>query len=259
MYLNHIPSYTTLNRLFLNHIRSFGEVDERVKAHFNLKIQHTYGVVRNIQEIARQEGMEEQTVQMARIIALLHDLGRFRQFMDYGTFDDTKSLNHAELSVRLLIEEGFDKLIPDEALFLISRSILQHNQPEITDNHNSKVFLFAKLLRDADKMDIWKIQSKKDVVYTLDVFESADHYDVPGEIHRCFRETRIVRIELASSINDFRLLRLGWIFDMNFQATFRLLIQKDYASMILARIPVSVKLREIAGIVHHYMHQRTKM
>ncbi len=97
MSLNPIPAYRTLNRIFINHIRSFGEVDERVRAHFNLKIQHTYEVVRNIKEIARQEGMDEQTVQMAKIIALLHDIGRFSQFMDFGTFNDTISLNHAEL------------------------------------------------------------------------------------------------------------------------------------------------------------------
>jgi putative nucleotidyltransferase with HDIG domain len=258
MSLNPLPPYRTLNRLFLNHIRSFGEVDERVRAHFNLKIQHTYEVVRNIKEIARQEGMDEQTVQMASIIALLHDIGRFRQFMDFGTFNDTISLNHAELSVSLLYEEGFNQLIPDKELSLISHSILQHNQPIIPDDHTGKVSVFSRLLRDADKIDIWKLQSKMDVVYTLGEFESVDHYDVPREIYCCFLETRIVRIEQASSVNDFRLLRLGWIFDMNFPATFRHLIQKDYASMILARIPDSERLREIAGIIHTYMRQRAK-
>lgn len=215
-------------------------------------------MIRNIQEIARQEGMDEQTVQMARIIALLHDMGRFRQFVDFGTFDDSKSLNHAELSVRLLYQEDFNQLIPEEEMLLISQSILQHNLPEITGNLNGKVALFSRLLRDADKIDIWKLQSKKDVIFALGEFESADHYDVPDEIHRCFTEKRIVKVELASSINDFRLLRLGWIFDMNFQSTFRLLIRKDYASMILTRIPDSERIREIAGIIHNYMHIRAK-
>jgi len=251
------PDYRALNQMFGRHIRSFGTVDDRVKAHFDLKIRHTYEVVRNIEEIAIQEGMDERTVQLARVIALLHDLGRFRQFMEFGTFDDTKSLNHAELSVRVIEKEGFGKLIPEEERDVVTRSILQHNQPEITVSPENKAALYSRLLRDADKIDIWKLQSKMDVVYALGEFGSQDQYTVPAGILDCFREKRIVRLEMAGSLNDFRLLRLGWIFDMHFRATFRHLVRKDYATRILSKIPASPELRKITGIINQYMLHRS--
>jgi hypothetical protein len=252
------PAFRALNRIFLNHIRSFGETDDRVKAHFDLKIRHTYQVVRNIQEIAEMEGLGGQTVQRAKIIALLHDIGRFKQFMDYGTFDDSISLNHAELSVRLLHDEGIDRLIPVEEMNLIARSILQHNLPRITETNDNEVILYSRLLRDADKMDIWKLQTETDVVFTIRSFEMVDHYEIPDAIYQCFLSGHILTIDRASSLNDFRLLRLSWIFDMNFPSTFVLLIKKDFATILLSKIPASEKLDEIAYMIHQYMHQRAQ-
>jgi hypothetical protein len=250
-----IATYRILNQYFLKHVRSFGEVDARVKAHFDMKVRHTYNVVRNIQKIVQLEGFDEQTMTLAAIIALFHDIGRFRQFMDYGTFDDSISLNHAELSVRLLHDEGIDLLIPAPEMDIIIPSILQHNIPYITEDKNTEVILFSKLLRDADKIDIWKIQTETDVVYTIRSPETVNHYIIPDEIYQCFLENRIVTVDYARSLNDFRLLRLSWIYDMNFPATYGLLNKEDYASAILAKIPSSDRLYEISGIIRDHMHQ----
>ena len=253
-----IPSYKLLNQYFLKHVRSFGTVDDRVKAHFDLKIRHTYNVVRNVQKIVEREGLDEQTMTLSRIIALFHDIGRFRQFMDYGTFDDSISLNHAELSVRLLHDEGIDLLIPAAEMAIIIPSIIQHNIPCIIETRNKSIMLYSKLLRDADKIDIWKIQTETDVVFTIRSFETIDHYEIPDEIYQCFLEERIVTVEHARSLNDFRLLRLSWIYDMNFPTTYDMLNQKDYAALILAKIPASDRLDEIAGIIRRHMHLRAR-
>jgi putative nucleotidyltransferase with HDIG domain len=251
-----LPSYKILNHAFIKHVRSFGKLEDRVRDHFDLKINHTYHVVRNIQQIARQEGFDERSVQLARIIALFHDIGRFRQFRDYGTFNDAVSLNHAELSVSIIHDEGIDLLIPADFIDLITRTILQHNLFRISETADDQVILFSKLLRDADKIDIWKLQSETDIVYALENYLPADHYHIPDEIYQSFMENHVVSVQYASSINDFRLLRLGWIFDMNFPATFSILLNKGYAQAILARIPDSCRLQEITGVVLNYMDLR---
>jgi hypothetical protein len=56
-------------------------------------------------------------------------------------------------------------------------------------------------------------------------------------------------------MNDYRLLRLSWIYDMNFPPTFGLIIKRDYATKILAKIPPSLKKDEIANIIHCYIKQ----
>jgi hypothetical protein len=253
-----IPTYKVLNQYFLKHIRSFGEVDSRIKAHFDLKTRHTYNVVRNIQWIARQEKFDEKTIMLSRILALFHDIGRFRQFMDFGTFNDAISLNHAELSVRILYDEDIDRLIPSVEMKAIAGAILQHNLFRITETRNDKVILYSRLLRDADKMDIWKLQSETDIIYAIENHASVDQYEIPDSLYQSFTENHNIRVDLATSINDFRLLRLGWIFDINFPSTFDLLIKRDYATAILSKIPASDRLREITGIIHAYMHQHAR-
>jgi hypothetical protein len=61
---------------------------------------------------------------------------------------------------------------------------------------------------------------------------------------------------MASCLNDYHLLRLAWIFDINFGTTFRLLLKKDYASVILAKLPPSEAIIEITAIIREYMSQR---
>ena len=72
----------------------------------------------------------------------------------------------------------------------------------------------------------------------------------------CFRNGQIV--PSAVSMNDYRLLRLSWIYDMNFPATFALILKHDYLPKILAKIPPSNEKDEIAGIILEYVTRRSK-
>lgn len=248
-----LPSFHSLSHRFLQYVNSLSATDTRIKAHFDLKVWHTFRVVRNIGDIARGEGFGPDVAEMARVIGLLHDIGRFRQFMEYGTFDDSVSINHAEMSVKVVLQEGLSDMFSEDQVQLITRAILQHNIPAVTDTSDPEVYLHARLLRDADKSDIWKLAAETDVMYTLDPEKQDGSYTIPDDIRECFVHNRIVRVGMASCLNDYHLLRLAWIFDINFGATFRLLLQKDYASVILAKLPPSDALREITAIIRKTM------
>ena len=66
--------------LYLN---GYDRKDEKVY----LKIVHTYGVVDCSEEIARRMGLGEEDIFLAKIIALLHDIGRFEQLKLYDSFE----------------------------------------------------------------------------------------------------------------------------------------------------------------------------
>lgn len=253
-----LPSFHLLSRHFLQYVNSLSASDSRIKAHFDLKVWHTFRVVRNIGDIARGEGFGPEVTEMARVIGLLHDIGRFRQFMEFGTFDDKVSINHAEMSVKVFSQEGIADLFTKDQTVLITRAILQHNIPSVTDTGDPEIFLHARLLRDADKSDIWKLAAETDVMYTLDPEKQDGSYLIPDSIHACFLQKQIVRVDMATCLNDYHLLRLAWIFDINFGATFRLLLKKDYASVILSKLPSSEVRREITFIIREYMLQRAE-
>jgi hypothetical protein len=231
--------------------------DQYMQDHIDLKMRHTFDVIGNIRIIAKDSGLPETDIQLAKTIALVHDIGRFRQFLTYGTFDDSLSVNHAELGIRVLDEINFFQILGGKIdLGLIKQSVLNHNIPLIIHTPDQRVMLFSKLLRDADKVDIWRLMTIKDVVFKILNHDQPDHYTVPEGILNSFLKGVAVPSYLAEALNDYRLLRLSWIYDMNFPSTFRLLIRKNYASVILSRIPPSENLNEIAGIIQAYMHRQ---
>lgn len=83
-----------------------------------LKVEHTFHVAKLCDQIARSLNLTEEDVDLAWLMGMLHDLGRFEQLRQYGTFSDADSIDHAKLAVRLLFEEGMiEEYLPADELF----------------------------------------------------------------------------------------------------------------------------------------------
>ena len=246
--------FLQLSDRYKAYLNSLKITDPVVQEHIDFKVQHTYRVISNIEIIARETGLSEADVQLAKTIALVHDIGRYEQFMIYHTFDDRESVNHAELGVRIIGDiDIFKDVVGEDDRKLIVQAVMNHNIPGLDPENDETVLLFSRLIRDADKVDILKILSMRDVVFKILETESREiAYEVPERFTDCFRHNRIIRSG-AVSMNDYRLLRLSWIYDMNFPATFRLISKHNYASKIMSKIPASEKKEEIAGIILQYI------
>jgi putative nucleotidyltransferase with HDIG domain len=251
-----LPSFAELNRVFLQYLDSFPSDDEEVRDHFQVKKKHTYRVVHEINSIALKSRLSLWEIELARIIALFHDIGRFEQFMHYRTFNDAISENHAEIALRVLREQHFLSAFEDKTLRIISAAIENHNIPILPEISDPEVLLFSRLLRDADKLDIWRLTLDQNVAFTIRNEKEPDEYRVPQIILNCIREGRVVLLQFAESMNDFRLLRLSWVFDMNLPATFVMLGKKGYIDKILHRIPEFPEKNEISAILHNYCRKR---
>lgn len=75
---------------------------------YELKVEHTYRVVNNIVKLSELMQLDSRNKELGEIIGLFHDLGRFVQFSEYGTFSEVKTGSHATLSVEKLKK---DKLL----------------------------------------------------------------------------------------------------------------------------------------------------
>lgn len=91
---------------------------------------------------------------IARTIALFHDIGRFEQFIKYQTYNDAISENHAELSVKVLETEKILDMLSVWEKDLIVKVIKYNNKHKIPLDESDRCLMFAKLVRDADKIDI---------------------------------------------------------------------------------------------------------
>ena len=108
-----------------------------------LKIRHTYEVVKKSEYIAKELKLDKENIELAKVIALLHDIGRFEQIRLYNTFNDGKSINHAEMGIKILFEEGHIKEFIDDRKYdgLIKKAILNHNRAKIEPELNEKELL----------------------------------------------------------------------------------------------------------------------
>lgn len=78
----------------------FDREDDKIK----LKIVHTYAVVDAAHEIALRMGLKQEELYLAELIALLHDIGRFEQLRQFGSFEPT-TMDHAAYGADLLFGE----------------------------------------------------------------------------------------------------------------------------------------------------------
>ncbi|MDE7477724.1 MAG: HD domain-containing protein, partial [Lachnospiraceae bacterium] len=146
--------------------------DEKVR----LKIEHTYRVCELCETIAKSAGFDENEIEIAWLTGLLHDVGRFEQLRRYGTFSDAQSIDHAEFGADILFKEGkirdyIEDTSEDE---LLEKAVRCHSAYRIPENYTSHERKFANLLRDADKIDILKVN----IIVPLEEIYNVTTYDL---------------------------------------------------------------------------------
>ena len=124
-----------------------------------LKIVHTYGVVAQSTEITKRMGLPAEDVSLARIIALLHDIGRFEQLKRYDSFmPDT--MDHASYGVQVLFREGMIRRFVSEDTWddIIEAAIAKHSDFVLEGIEDERTLLHARIIRDADKLDNCRVK-----------------------------------------------------------------------------------------------------
>ena len=94
-------NYNNAKEQFEKYLDSYDRDNGKVR----LKIIHTYGVVHDMTKICKRMQLSEEDTELARIIALLHDIGRFEQLKRFDSFEPT-TMDHAAYGVQVLFEEG---------------------------------------------------------------------------------------------------------------------------------------------------------
>ena len=93
---------------------------------------------------------------------------RWKGIAYYGTFKDVESENHALLGFRELVAHNvLDVCTKDERKW-ITKAIANHNTVTIPKKENGKSLFYIRLLRDADKLDIWQ-HSRKTIEISMNI------------------------------------------------------------------------------------------
>lgn len=221
----------SLHGWFERYVRTFDDMDEEALKNIRLKVVHTRKVCEAMALLAVGEGLSPEETRIADAVALLHDVGRFPQFRRWRTFRDAHSDNHARLSVDAVRAERVLEALPERERLLIEEAVRFHNLKEVPPRLKGDSGLFLKLIRDADKLDIWRV--------FLEHYRSApaerasavslgfpERPEISPDCLGALDQGRVVDLATVRTLNDFRLLQISWVYDMNFPTSYRLLAER---------------------------------
>ena len=190
----------------------------------NLKINHTLRVMNLCERIAESLNLTEEEIEVSKIIGLLHDIGRFEQWKNYKTFRDLDSIDHGDYGVEILKKDNYlKKYIKDDKYEeIIINSVKYHNKYEIPSNLNEKNYLFIKLIRDADKIDILYLFVTKELERIIDSDE------INQKIYKSLLNKKSINRKDVKNETDDMAGHLGFVFDINYKESFKYLNETKY-------------------------------
>lgn len=225
----------------------------------NLKYAHSLRVAALSERIAQSLSMEKEDIDLAWLIGILHDIGRFEQLRRYQTFFDYRSMDHAKYGVHVLFEEGHikDFIASSEENDVIRAAIGEHNVYEVRGNSSKRELHFARLIRDADKLDIFRVyvmyREKNINVWNVD-WSDLEKQSISDSVMAQARARRLVKTQSKATFMDFYVGALCFYFDLNFPISRKIAWEEgNYAKLLdfHSQNPESEqKLDEIRELVH---------
>ena len=217
---------------FKNYVKNYNPEDEKVK----IKIVHIQEVSRIAKKLAEDLKLSKEDIELAKLIGLLHDIGRFEQIKQYHTFVDKDSINHGEYGVKVLFEDGLIREFIEEDKYdkIIKLAILNHNRADIEKGLTEREELHAKIIRDADKTDIFYrlvIGDKKAI------WESSDlsNDKISDEIFREFKEDKRINYKERKTSADILVSHFAYVYDFNFSQTLKIIKERNYVDQLYKR------------------------
>lgn len=200
---------------------------------------------------------------LAQAAGWLHDIGRFSQFAEFGTFSDVASVDHGARGAAVLQESGWLSEIPsDEAKALVT-AVRYHNRRSIPPDVRGPCLAHLKLIRDADKLDILR--------FVLDAVERDGFKDLPSMLPHIRLKgpvSSLVLDELAcrqcvslaqvASLADFLLMQLSWVYDLNYSSAFRRLHDYGIVPKIMSRLNGDPRIHAPGEEIRRFVWNRAK-
>ena len=211
---------TKYEKAFDDYVSNYDLNEKRIR----YKYHHSYKVEELMEKLANSFNLTDEEIELAKVIGLLHDIGRFEQIRKYDSSSDIKSgIDHANESCVYLFDEGHIKDFYDkeENYKIIKDAIKNHNKYEIDENVTGKNLLFAKMIRDMDKIDIYRVLSE----------EFSYEYDKNSktkEVLDNFNSKVQVRSENIKTRTDSVLSYFAFLFGIYFKESFMILKEGNY-------------------------------
>lgn len=242
-----------------------------------LKIDHSIRVANLCDRIAQGEMFSAEDCNLAWLIGLLHDMGRFEQLRHWNTFSDAQSTSHAALSVEVLFEQqnntppfttnsehesdcSKNTSIPSSNSLLSSKkirvraflktdteddliraAIAEHSSFRISNDLPERTKCFCKIVRDADKLDILHVMQNSSPETIMNAtMEELRKSKLSSAVIQAFDERRCVKRAERHYPADYVVGFLCFIFELEYP-TSRSIARESGEVFSLAHNPFDMK------------------
>ena len=252
-----------VKNVFKKYTDNYNTSDEKIK----LKVDHTYRVAALSERIARSLGLGDDDTNLAWLIGILHDIGRFEQLKNYGTFSDAESIDHAHYGVELLFEDGIiEKFVGENAakdlkgtkdlketavkseneeketkeiseLDILRTAIWNHSAYRVEEGLTDRVKMFCNIIRDADKIDILKVNYDVTLEVIYDVTtEELKNSGVTDKVMKAFMEHHALLRSLKKTPIDNLVGHAALVFELIYNESFKIVKEQGYIEKMLSYV-----------------------
>lgn len=210
------PILEKLTQNYLDYVDTFRSPDGTLEEMLQLKLDHTFYVVNNACKILKDPAFPSAMAEDAEACALLHDTGRYSQLRKYKTFQDVKSVDHADQGVAVIREEGWLDDLPKERKALWLAAVQYHNKREVPSMLDADTASLTHLVRDADKLDIFRVMrdsvQQKALEEHPEIAWGLPLHDLPSQrVLDAVAAGQSIQYAWIHSLSDFLLIEIGWL------------------------------------------------
>ena len=212
-----------------------------------LKKAHTFRVEENSKIIAKSLNLEQEDEELAILIGLLHDIGRFEQVKRYNSFNDIETEDHGDLGVEILQKNNYIENFAGRKYWdTIFKAVKNHNKLEIEKGLDDKDLMHAKIVRDADKLDIiiMYIERVNDLYEENKVKNIRIEPFINPKIIEELKNKNMIKKSDKKFYGDGYVGAIGFLYDINYSKTLEILKENDYINKLLDGIKLNCSLEE---------------
>ncbi len=256
-----LEELTSLKTWFAGYCASFSTPVPEDQRNLAVKQEHTHQVCLNSLRIGRDLNLNEEGLLLAEAIALCHDVGRFPQYQRYKTFDDSISVNHAALGAKELCDRKALQGVPKPDQDLIVHAVILHNVFFLPGNLDERTRLFTRLVRDADKLDIWRVfieyfGQDKNAQATAIALGLPDTPEYSPKVLACLQRGEMAAKSDLKTLNDFKLLQLTWLYDINFASSLQVVLERGYIEKIAGVLPDNTEVVQAVDHARAFVNEK---
>ena len=253
---------TKAKKAFKEYVKNYDIENPKIK----LKIAHIERTSEVARKMAESLELQKEDIELAELIGLLHDIGRFEQVRKYNTFVDHLSENHAKIGVDILFKDGLIRNFIEDDTYdkIIELAIINHNKDKnmLPTNLSPKEELHVKLIRDSDKVDIIYILTFDDQK-TLWDSDNLNKEIFSDEIYNEFIKDHNIIYKNRKTNADKLISQFAFAFDFNFDYGLKYIDENKYYDKLYNRFnfedeKTRKRFKEIYNLTEKYIKERLK-